>query len=83
MNLEILTPEEKVYNGEVSSVQLPGSKGSFEVLNNHAPLISSLEGGKINVKGDNVQEQFEIKSGFVEVLNNQIIVLIEGLISEE
>ena len=48
MNLEIITPDKSVYTGEVSLVQLPGIDGSFEVLDNHAPLISVLKKGKIN-----------------------------------
>lgn len=79
MQLDILSPDQKVYSGEVVSVQLPGSKGSFEVLNNHAPLISSLDRGKIRVRTAKNDENFMISSGFVEVLQNKITVLIEGL----
>ncbi len=83
MNLEILTPDQKLFSGEVDSVQLPGSKGSFEILKNHAPLISSLEKGKIRVKQNAQELFFPIKNGFVEVLNNKVIVLVEGVIEPE
>ena len=81
MILDILTPEKKVYSGEVSSVRFPGSKGSFEVLQNHAPLISSLKEGKIRIKGTGKGDtrEFAISSGFVEVLNNKVTVLVEGV----
>jgi len=78
MFLEIITPDKKVYDGDVSSVQLPGAGGSFGILNNHAPLISSLKNGKIKVIDVKKNTQyFEIKGGVVEVLNNKIIVLAE------
>ena len=81
MNLEILTPEKKLYSGEVYGVQLPGISGSFEVLEKHAPLVSALKEGKVKVlkdksAGNNVL--FTIQSGFVEVLNNKVTVLAEG-----
>ena len=78
MNLEIITPDDTVFTGEVSLVQFPGYDGSFEVLNNHAPLISVLRKGKIKVMDINKQEQFfEINGGVVEVLKNNILVLAE------
>lgn len=80
MNLEILTPEKKLYSGEVYGVQMPGISGSFEVLDKHAPLISALKPGKIKVLKDkqNHTAFFEIQGGFVEVLNNRVTVLVEG-----
>jgi F-type H+-transporting ATPase subunit epsilon len=79
MFLEIITPSKKVFAGEVTLVQLPGTKGSFAVLKNHAPLISTLEAGKIKVveKGDQVSF-FDIDGGVVEVKHNKIIVLTES-----
>ncbi len=79
MFLEIITPSKKIYSGEVTLVQLPGTKGSFAVLKNHAPLISTLEAGKIKVveKGDQVSF-FDIDGGVVEVKHNKIIVLTES-----
>ncbi|MGZ3812344.1 MAG: ATP synthase F1 subunit epsilon [Mucilaginibacter sp.] len=79
MNLEILTPDKKVFEGEVTSVTLPGTMGSFEVLNHHAPLISTLEDGKLTVRGAGKEEVFMIQGGVVEVLNNTVMVLAEGI----
>jgi len=79
MNLEILTPEGKAYSGEVSGVQLPGVTGSFEVLDNHAPLVSALKAGQVKVLVEKNNETFfEIQGGFVEVLNNRVTVMVEG-----
>ena len=78
MQLEILTPEHKVFSGTVYGIQLPGTHGSFEVLENHAPLIASLGKGKMKILKDKSHtETYEISGGFVEVLNNQTSVLIE------
>jgi F-type H+-transporting ATPase subunit epsilon len=79
MLLEILTPTGKSYSGEAVGVQLPGLTGSFEVLNNHAPLVSALKAGKLKILLEkNQQSYFEIESGFVEVLNNKVTVMVEG-----
>jgi F-type H+-transporting ATPase subunit epsilon len=78
MQLEIITPEKKVFEGEVSSVQFPGLSGKFEVLNNHAPIISSLTKGKIRViDNNNKTDFFEINGGVIEMQNNRIIVLAD------
>ena len=78
MHLEIITPDKKIYNGEVKSIQLPGSAGSFGVLKNHAPLVSSLKKGTVKVVDEEKKNHsFEIKGGVVEVLKNKIIVLAE------
>ena len=79
MFLEIITPSTKVFSGEVSLVKLPGSKGSFAVLKNHAPIISTLEAGKIKIieKGDKVS-YFDINGGGGEVKKNKIILLTES-----
>lgn len=78
MNLEIITPDKSVFTGEVSLVQLPGIDGSFEILNNHAPLISVLKEGKIKIKNEKGEEQFfEVKGGVVEVLKNKVLILAE------
>lgn len=78
MNLEILTPEKKVFAGEVELVRLPGTDGSFAVKKNHAPLISSLQAGQIKIKQNMKETSIVVKSGFVEVLNNKVTVLVEG-----
>jgi F-type H+-transporting ATPase subunit epsilon len=80
MHLEILTPDRKLFEGDVSSVKVPGSKGQFEVLNNHAAIISSLEPqGQVRViTTDNRTLNFDIKGGVIEVLKNKVIILTEG-----
>ncbi len=79
MQLEILTPEHKVYSGKVHGIQLPGVEGSFEILENHAPMIAALGKGKMKVLKDknNNTETYEISGGFIEMLNNKASVLIE------
>lgn len=79
MFLEIITPEKKLYAGETDVVRLPGTAGSFEVMLNHAPAISTLKAGKIRVKdADGKYLHFEIDGGVVEVLNNNVVVLVES-----
>jgi F-type H+-transporting ATPase subunit epsilon len=78
MTLDILTPEKKLFSGEASLVQLPGVDGSFEILNNHAPIISALKSGKVRVKSAEGEKSFSIGGGFVECLNNKVIVCAEG-----
>jgi len=79
MNLEILTPEKKLYSGNVYGVQLPGTTGLFEVLEKHAPLVSALKAGRLKVLRDRNQVSFfDIQGGFVEVINNNVTVLVEG-----
>jgi F-type H+-transporting ATPase subunit epsilon len=78
MYLEIVTPDEKLFEGETSLVGVPGTDGSFTMLNNHAPIISTLDKGKIKVVDSGQKEQFfEIKSGVVEMNNNRVIILAE------
>ncbi|MBZ0098683.1 MAG: ATP synthase F1 subunit epsilon [Taibaiella sp.] len=82
MQLDILTPEQNRYSGNVYGVQLPGIQGSFEILENHAPIIATLGKGKMKIlKDKNTTELFEISGGFVEVLNNKASVLIEGAVA--
>ncbi|WP_153796025.1 ATP synthase F1 subunit epsilon [Foetidibacter luteolus] len=82
MTLEILTPEKKLYSGEVYGVQLPGINGLFEVLEKHAPLVSALAKGKLKVlKSRNEASSYSIESGFVEVLDNKATVLVEGAVA--
>lgn len=80
MNLEILTPEKKIFSGEVYGVQLPGIGGAFEVLEKHAPIVSALKVGKLKIlKDKNSTTQYSIQGGFVEVINNKATVLVEGV----
>ena len=80
MQLEILTPDRKLFEGEVISVKVPGSKGQFEVLKNHAPIISSLEKeGRVRViTSDNKTVYFDVKGGVIEVLKDKVIILTEA-----
>jgi F-type H+-transporting ATPase subunit epsilon len=79
MKLEILTPEKKVYSGDVYGVQLPGISGLFEVLDKHAPLVSALKAGSLKILKDKSNTaHYTIQSGFVEVINNRTTVLVEA-----
>jgi F-type H+-transporting ATPase subunit epsilon len=79
MHLEILTPEKKVFEGEVTIATFPGSDGSFQVMNDHAPLISLLMDGTVVYKSKEGTEQVKITGGVVEVLKNKVIVLADGI----
>jgi len=91
MYLEIITPQQTLFKGDVDSVFFPGSSGDFQVLNNHAPIVSTLKEGQVKIFGnikveDNVREKFQfienqtllnIQSGTVEMNNNHITLLID------
>ncbi len=79
MILEILTPERKIFSGDVYGVQLPGISGLFEILDKHAPMVSALKAGKLKILRDKTNSSiYKIQSGFVEILNNKMVVLVEG-----
>ena len=76
--VEIITPNKIGYKGEVISITVPGTKGNFQILYNHAPLISSLEIGEIIIEAnDGEKEYFATSGGTIEVVNNKVIVLAE------
>ena len=88
MHLEIVSPEKTIFSGEAKSVYLPGFEGHFQVLNNHAPIVSTLKKGEILIDGvDNLESDFlvfsngkaslEIKSGVVEMKKNKLIILVD------
>ena len=77
MNVEIITPDKSLFNGEATEVSLPGIDGSLGILDRHAPLISALKMGVVKVKTGNGEESFSIKGGVAEVLNNKLIILAE------
>ena len=79
MHLEILTPEKKIFEGDVSIVTFPGANGSFQVMDNHAPLISLLNKGKVEYKGKEGSQSVIISGGVVEVLKNKVVVLASGI----
>lgn len=82
MTLNILTPEKNLYSGEASLVQLPGVSGLFEILNNHAPVISALGDGVVKFKTPAGEKKIKISGGFVECLNNKVIICAEGGVAE-
>ena len=80
MNVVVLTPDKEVFKGSIKSIKVPGIGGEFEILNNHAPIVSSLGSGKVRIIDDaNASKTFSIKMGFIEVLNNEVSVLVEGV----
>ena len=80
MQLEILTPSKNIFSGEVKLVKVPGSKGSFEILNNHAAIISTLISGELKVEMESGEiSRYQMSSGTVEVKNNHIVVLAESI----
>ena len=81
MQLEIISPDHSLYTGEIVSIRVPGSKGSFEILKNHAPIISTLEKGTIDIREEGGKiNSFQIDGGVIEAKNNKIIVLAETTI---
>lgn len=80
MKIEVITPDRKVFEGNVKSVRVPGKKGSFQILKDHAPIISTLESGPvIIVDHDNKQIVLDIDGGVIEVKTNKIILLAESV----
>ena len=80
MQLEILTPGQKVFSGEVNLVKVPGSGGSFEIMKNHAAIISSLTDGELKVITESDETLlYTTSGGVVEVNNNHVVVLIESI----
>jgi len=80
MFLEIITPDKKIFEGEARSVKLPGSKGSFQILENHAPIISTLKKGTLKVVDNhNEEHSFVVEGGVIENNKNKIIVLLEEI----
>ena len=75
MFVEIIAPDRKVFSAEASVVTLPGVNGSFQILNDHAALVSTLKKGLLTAD----KESFEIEGGVVEVLNNKVLILAEGV----
>jgi len=80
MKIEIITPDKKIFEGEIISVRVPGKKGSFQVLKDHAPIISTLENGSVRmVDQENNEIVYEISGGVIEVKANKIIVLADSI----
>jgi F-type H+-transporting ATPase subunit epsilon len=80
MRIEIVTPDKKIFEGEIKSVRVPGKKGSFQVLKDHAPIVSTLEGGQvIMVSPEGKETIYEIDGGVIEVKANKIILLADSV----
>ena len=80
MNLTVLTPETEIFSGEVSSIKVPGADGQFEVLANHAPIVAALIEGEVRlIKNGSAKMTFKINKGFIEVLNNEVALLVQGV----
>ena len=78
MRIEIVSPEKQLYAGEVSMAQFPGTEGSFQVLNNHAPMIATIAAGSIRFRTtEGKEESVDVNGGIVEVQKNKILVLAE------
>ena len=90
MFIEIVSPEKTIFTGDVNSVHLPGTEGFFQILNNHAPIVSTLKKGTIQLSGkfeDDISENLTLEginkaslafeSGVVEMKNNKLIILVD------
>ncbi len=79
-NIEIVTPQKLYFSGDVVSVTAPGEDGQFQILKNHAPLLSSLKNGKVKLAlADRTEQSFSISDGFLEVSSNKAILLTETI----
>ena len=83
MYLEIITPEKKIFEGEVNSASFPGTRGYFQILNNHAPLVSSIAKGKVTYKNKEGEFTLFAHGGVVEVLNNRVTLLADKMLEED
>ena len=80
MRIEIVTPDKRIFDGEIKSVRVPGKKGSFQVLKDHAPIVSTLENGPVIIVDPEGKETiFEITGGVIEVKANKIILLADSV----
>ncbi|HNX67510.1 MAG TPA: ATP synthase F1 subunit epsilon [Bacteroidales bacterium] len=83
MKLDIITPDKRVFSGSVRSVRVPGQKGSFQVLKDHAPIISTLDRGVVVVVAeDDTVTEIQISGGVVEVKQDKIILLADSLLQD-
>lgn len=77
LNLKVVSPEKVVFNGDVERVIVPGTRGEFEILQNHAPIISTLDGGKLVYVDSEGEHEMHISGGFVEVQKNKVNACVE------
>ena len=80
MHLEIITPDKQIFSGRVHLVQVPGTKGLFEVLEYHAPIISTLEKGRVKIVEGTTESFFYINGGVIEVKDNHVVILAESIV---
>ena len=79
MHISVLTPDKEIFDGNITSVKVPGVSGQFEVLNNHAPIVSALGEGQVRLIQENGEKiTFGIEKGFIEVLKNKVALLVQG-----
>ncbi|MFT5886213.1 MAG: F-type H+-transporting ATPase subunit epsilon [Arcticibacterium sp.] len=83
MILEIITPDKNVFEGEVAMVTLPGKNGEFQLLNDHAPLVSTLAKGNLTYEQNGSKNSFLVDGGVIEVVNNKVLVLAEAVLKAE
>jgi len=80
MKIEIITPDKKIFEGDIKSVRVPGKKGSFQVLKDHAPIISTLDSGSVFIVDQEGNAKIiDISGGVIEVKANKIILLADSV----
>jgi len=80
MNISVLSPDKELFSGDITSVKVPGISGQFEILNNHAAIVSSLGEGQVRIiKSSGERMTFKIEKGFIEVLRNEVSLLVQGI----
>jgi F-type H+-transporting ATPase subunit epsilon len=80
MNISVLTPDKEIFEGTITSVIVPGTNGMFQILENHAAIVSSLGAGAVSItKADGQKMEFTIAKGFIEVNNNVVSLLVQGV----
>ncbi len=80
MILEIITPDKNVFSGEVSSAIFPGINGQFQILKDHAPLVSTLAKGDLTIEANGKKQTFIVDGGVIEVAKNKVLVLAEAVL---
>ncbi len=79
INLEIISPSKTVFQGTVKSITVPGTSGNFQILKNHAPIVSTLEIGLIKISAEETEHYFAVSGGTIEVLNNKVLILADSV----
>ncbi len=80
MVISVLSPDKEIFTGEIQSVKVPGITGQFEILQNHAPIVSALTEGSVRIRKASGEDlTFKIHKGFIEVLSNEVSLLVQGV----